>query len=169
MVVPRRFTRRRSTVTNPIQSYKQITVDGPASRAAATNIIHTIVQGTDDYSGPLAGNNQVPTGAHISSVLVMLAFTNLVSVSALVHLHLQCFRSGSGVVTPGVVGGNALRNQVIATRMFFIGKDQNNNLMYQIKIPKIYQRIREGDSFALIYRCDAVFASATQAIYKFYR
>ncbi len=153
----------------PIQSYKQITVDGPASRAAATNISHTVLVGVDNYTGPSAANNEVPTGAKVMSVLVMACFTNLVTISALLHLNFQCVRAGIVGITPGVIGGQTNRNTVIFTAMKFLGKDQNSNYMWLIKIPRIYQRVREGDAWNITYRNDAVFASATQAIYKFYR
>ncbi len=164
----RRNTRRRMAL-QPIQSYKQITVDGPASRAAATVIKHTFLEGVDNYTGPDATNKQVPTGAKVMSVLLMLAFTNLVSVSSLLHLNVQCQRLGIASITPGVVGGSKQRNTVIFTQMVFLGKDQNNNFMFRIKIPPIYQRIREADTWQIAYSTDTVFASATQVIYKFYR
>ncbi len=153
----------------PVQSYKQVTVDGPASRAAATQIFHAFVVGVDDYRGPTAANNEVPTGAKVMSVTIMLAFTNLVSVSSLLHLHVVCTRSGQPVVAPGAVGGDPNRNTVIHTMMKFLGQDQNSNFVFQLRIPKIYQRVRLGDRFLLVYQTDTVFASATQVIYKFYR
>ncbi len=103
------------------------------------------------------------------SVLVMATFSNLVEVSALLHFDVQFARSNSPIVTPGAVGGDANRNQITNTRMFFISKNQNTSLMFLVKVPKIYQRIREGDVWSIVYRADAVFASATQVIYKFYR
>jgi len=168
MVFRRRGTRRRMAL-QPIQSYKQVSVDGPASRAAATNIFHTFLTGVDNYAGPTAANKEVPTGAKVMSVLVMVCFSNLVSISALLHMHVQFQRSGMPVVTPGAVGGDPNRNTIVSTRMLFIGKEQNNNLMFLVKVPKIFQRIREADNWILEYRADAVFASATQVIYKFYR
>ncbi len=95
---------------NPIQSYKQITVDGPASRAAATTINHNFVIGVDNYTGPSAANNEVPTGAKIMSVTIMLCFTNLVSISALLHFDIQIQRSGQTISTPGAIGGDPNRN-----------------------------------------------------------
>jgi len=172
LVVPYRRGRSRgsrSSTMNPIQSFKQISVDGPASRAAGTDIVHSYAFGVDNYTGPGANNNEIPTGAKVSSVTIMAAFTNLVSVSALVHFQLECLRSGQSGPTPGAVGGNPERNNVIHTRMFFIGQNQNTNLMFRVKIPRIFQRVREGDIWTITYRCDAVFASATQAIYKFFR
>ncbi len=154
---------------NPIQSYKQISVDGPASRLAATNIIHTFAKGLDNYVGPTAVNNEMPTGAKVFRIIIMLAFSNLVAINALLHFDIQWNRSSSPIVTPGAVGGNPNRNQITDTRMFFIGKEQNSNLMFSVKVPRIYQRVREGDTWSLVYRCDAVFTSATQVIYKFYR
>ncbi len=154
---------------NPIQSFKQITIDGPASRAAATNIVHDIVVGVDNYTGPTANNNEVPTGAKIMSILVLATFTNLVSISSLLHFNIMMVRGGAPSPTPGAVGGSNQRNTVVFTHMAFLGQNQNSNFVFRIKVPRIYQRIREGDTFKIKYRTDTTFASATQAIYKFYR
>ncbi len=165
-------TRRRRNYSRNlqvIQSYKQISVDGPASRAAATTINHQLLTGVDNYTGPSAANSEVPTGAKVMSILIMACFTNLVSVSALLHLNVQLLRTGTPGVTPGAIGGVNTRNTVIFTHMVFLGQDQNSNFVWRLKIPKIYQRIREGDLWQIRYRADTVFASATQTIYKFYR
>ncbi len=169
MVYRRNRRRFRPALRPIIQSYKQVTVDGPASRAAATTIFHNLVVGTDNYTGPSAANNEVPTGAKVFGILILASFTNLVSVSALLHFNVFCNRSGGIFPIPGAVGGDANRNKIIYTDMKFLSKDQNNNVRLFIKIPRIYQRIREGDSITIMYQVDAVFASATQAIYKFYR
>ncbi len=166
----RRGGRSRSRMAlRPIDSYKQVTVDGPASRAAATNISHVLVLGVDNYTGPSAANSEVPTGAKVFGILILASFTNLVSISALLHFNVMAIRSGVAAPTPGAIGGSPNRNMVIFTDMKFLGKDQNNNVRLFVKIPKQYQRIREGDQIFLSYRADTVFASATQAIYKFYR
>lgn len=154
---------------SPIQSYKQQSVDGPASRSAATNINHEFIKGVDNYTGPTAGNNEVPTGATVSSVTILLCFTNLVSVSALLHFTIQLLRSGQSQIEPGAIGGSSQRNQNYFTMMKFLGQNQNSNFILNFKIPKGVQRIREGDKWRLVYRADAVFASATQVIYKYYR
>ncbi len=153
----------------PIQSYKQQSVDGPASRAAATNISHTFILGVDNYTGPSAANSEVPTGAKITNIQILLGFTNLISVSGLLHFTIQLLRTGQSQITPGAVGGSSQRNQNFFTMMRFLGQNQNNNFILNFKIPKGFQRVREGDQWRLVYRCDVVFASATQVIYKFYR
>ncbi len=104
-----------------IQSYKQITVDGPASRAAATNITHTIVSGVDNYTGPSAANNEVPTGAVIKFLNIITNFSVLSNVSSLLHFNVELLRAGMPAITPGAVGGSAQRNTVIHTDMKFIG------------------------------------------------
>ncbi len=154
---------------NPIQSYKQITVDGPASRAAATNIVHTLVVGVDNYVGPTASNAQVPTGCTINSLLLLLCFGSLASPATTLHFTVQLLRSGQGQVAPGSVGGNPQRNQVIYTEQLFVTAEQSINQVVRLKIPKMFGRIREGDSWQLVYRGDTVFTSITQCIYKFYR
>ncbi len=166
----RRNRRRRSSAPRAvIQSYKQISVDGPASRASATNILHTIVSGVDNYTGPGGAFNNVPTGAVVKFITILATFTNLVSISSLLHFNVQLRRSGISAVTPGAVGGSPNRNTVIHTDMKFIGQNQNTNIRISLKIPPIFQRVREGDTWIIVYRADTVFASATQAIYKFYR
>ncbi len=152
-----------------IQSYKQVTIDGPASCAAATNIIHGIALGVDNYNGPTGANEEVPTGAVIKFITILASFTNLVNVSSLLHFNVQLRRAGIATITPGAIGGSSGRNTVIHTDMRFIGQNQNTDIRIGLKIPPIYQRIREGDSWILVYRADTVFASATQVIYKFYR
>lgn len=154
---------------NPIQSYKQVTIDGPASRAAATDINHRIALGVDNYTGPSAANEEVPTGAKISSIDVQIAASNLVSVTSLLFITVQFVRSGQGIISPNSQGGNPQRNQITYTRMVMLGKDQNNNFHFRVRVPRMYQRMREGAFISIVTRADTVWASATQAIYKFYR
>ncbi len=153
----------------PINSYKQVSVDGPASRVSATNIIHSVAEGVDNYTGPSAFNREVPTGAKVMSIDLQCAFTNLVGISANMVLSVQIAYSNQSFITPNAQGGNNQRNQVFFTKNVFLGQNQNSNFHWRIKIPKRYQRIREGQFIAVVYRCDTVFASVTQAIYKFYR
>ncbi len=160
--------RRRSMGLRPIDSFKQVTVDGPASRAAATNILHQILLGVDHFTAP-ATNIEVPTGAKVFSLLIMGSFMNLTSVALTTHFNITLLRSGQAAPVPGVIGGSNVRNQVIYTQMKMLGKDQNNNLMVRVKVPRSMQRIREGDNWFIQYQSDAVISSITQCIYKFYR
>ncbi len=150
---------------SPIISYKNIVVDGPASRAAATNIDHVFALGADSATV----NGSIQTGSKIMSVLIFASFQNLVAIALTLHLNVGIIRGASTFPTPGAVGGTINRNQVFFTHQAMIGKEQNNNFVFRLKIPKIYQRVREGDQLILRYRGDAVFSSVTQVIYKSYR
>ena len=160
---------RRKVARLVTQSYKQVSVDGPASRTASTTIIHNIVNGVDNYTGPTAANAEVPTGAVVKSIDIQCAFSNLVSVSALLFLTIQLKRDGQTTLAPNAQGGSPGRNRVFYTRMVFLGEDQNSNYHFRFKVPKKFQRIREGDQWNIAYTCNQVYTSATQAIYKFYR
>ncbi len=168
-MVFRRRGGRRSYSRPVIQSYKNITVDGPASRAAATNIIHIFALGVDDYSGPTVAGSEVPTGAEIRYMDIQPSFMNLVLIAGIISVTIQKLRSGQTAINPLAQFGNPQRNQVFYTRTFMIGQNQNNNLHIPFKVPKGMQRMREGDRWELVYRSDIVFTSITQAIYKFYR
>jgi len=149
----------------PIVSYKTITVDGPASRSAATNIDHDFATGVDAATA----TTNIQTGSKIMSILIFASFTNLVAVSSLLHFNVGIVRGGSTFPTPGAIGGSITRNQIFFTHQAFLGKEQNSNFVFRLKIPKIFQRMREGDILRIRYRCDTVFASCTQVIYKSYR
>lgn len=164
----RRRGRSQVRLGSIIQSFKQIFIDGPASRAAATNIESNFLIGVDNYTGPVA-NQQVPTGAVVKSIDLQIGMSNLVLVSANFVWTLQLLRSNQGAITPNSQGGDNQRNQVIYTRNVFVGQNQNYNPHVRIKIPPKFQRIREGDLWKIVSRADAVHASVIQVIYKFYR
>lgn len=165
----RRRPRRSRTLGNVVQSYKQIYINGPASGAASTNIDSSFANGVDNYSGPTANNNEVPTGAVIKEVDCQVALSNLVAVTDNVVISIQHTRSGQTPITANAQGGNPQRNQVHYTKNIFVGKEQNTNLHWKFKIPKKYQRVREGDNWYLTLRSDQTFAYLVQCIYKFYR
>lgn len=100
----------------PVQSFKQIGIDGPQSNVAATNIVSTLSSGVDNYTGPSANNFEVPTGAIIKSFNVQVCLMNLISQVTNVVVTLQLKRDGQSVVTPNAQGGNAGRNRVFYTK-----------------------------------------------------
>ncbi len=153
---------------NPIQSFKQVFIDGPASRAAATKIDSNFLVGVDNYTGPV-GNQNVPTGAKVMSIDLQIGVTNLVGISSNFVWTVQLLRSAQGSITPNAQGGSPQRNQVIYTRNVFVGQFQNYNPHIRVKIPPKFQRVREGDIWKIVTFSDTVHASIIQVIYKFYR
>lgn len=140
----------------------------PASYVAGqTNFI--MVNGVDNYSGPSAANNEVPTGAIVTGIDIQGSVTNLVAISAYVWISIQQVRSGQSAISPRSAGGDPQRNQVFRQLTRMLGKDQNNNWHIKFRIPKKFQRVREGDNWILTVESDQINGENWQFIYKFYR
>ncbi len=173
--MPYRFSRgsrRRSTMPRTVvQSFKKVLHFAGASRSAAATISFIASTGTDSVAAGQTGQTDaaVPTGSVIKYIEIDFAVSNLVLVLAVQNIAIQRIHSGQSVINPVTVGGNAQRNQVFLQGMFILGTEQNNNRKYRFKIPKKYQRVREGDSWVFTTNCDVVTGSACQIIYKFYR
>lgn len=161
-----RMPRRRVT-----QSFKKIIYHAGASRVASTNISFGLVTGVDSVAAGQTAptDDQVPTGSIIPAIEVQLAVANLVSVLFTYGISMQLLRANQSAINPNVAGGNPQRNQIIFQKLLMLGKDQNGNHTFKFKIPKQFQRIREGDSWKFVMNGDQVHSSALQAIYKFYR
>lgn len=81
------------------------------------------------------------------------------------HLSVQKIHTGQSTVAPNVVGGNPQRNQVFHQSLRVLGQLQNMNYSYTFKVPKKYQRIREGDAWAFVYQSSQIWTDAVQVIY----
>lgn len=167
----RRFRRRRSIAPRQvIQSYKNVGNVSPASVSAGTQTNHIMTFGVDNYAGPTAGQNyQVPTGAVVKYIDVQVALQNLVNIASFAWVTIQHMRSGQSPVDAQSVGGNAQRNQVHLQLQRCIGQNQNVNLHLKFKVPRKFQRVREGDVWYITTKSDTIRTEAVQFIYKFYR
>lgn len=166
--------RKRSTMRsarNVIQSYKKVLNFAPASHAASTQIANVLTNGVDSVAagqtGPTDAN--IPTGAIVTEIEIQYSVTNLVSVSAFLHLTIQRVHFGQGAIAGNAVGGNAQRNQVHYQCMKSLGQNQNNNYVFKFKVPKKFQRVRESDTWIFSTLCDQIWTDSIQVIYKFYR
>lgn len=151
------------------QSYKQVKMIAPVSVGAATQQNVTMASGVDNYAGPTAGNNSVPTGAVIRYIEVQLSFVNLVSIASFLFVTIQHLRSGQSAIDNQAIGGDPQRNQVHLQILRTIGKEQNTNITIRFKVPAKFQRVREGDIWAICTKSDTIHTYAGQIIYKFYR
>lgn len=165
-----RRSRRRSLGT-VVQSFKKVINHAGASRAAATNIILACSTGVDSVAAGQSGPTdvQVPTGSLIKYIEFQMSFYNGTNAAVFVHLTIQRIHEGQTPISPLLVGGDPQRNQVFHQDLFNIGQLQNVNRKYRFKVPKKYQRVREGDKWQLVYQGDVVHSSVGQFIYKFYR
>ena len=171
--MPYRRFRRRSTLPRArqvIQSYKKVINHAPASRTTGKQAFG-ISTGVDSVAAgqTSATDTQVPTGSVIKFIEIQFSVSNLVSVSMFQWIAIQQLRSGQSSIAPNVVGGDPQRNQVHFQKMIQVGKDQNSNMTIRFKVPKKFQRVREGDIWEFTTIADQVSSSAVQIIYKFYR
>ncbi len=164
--------RRRVTRMAPvIQSFKKVMNDAPASRAAGATIDLKMSDGEDSVAAGQTGpiDAGVPTGSLIKFFEIQYCVTNLVAISLFMHVSIQLIRSGQTNIAPNVVGGNPQRNQVFYQKLYSVGKEQNSTLIVRFKVPKRFQRVRDGDTWQFVRTGSAVYTDATQVIYKFYR
>ncbi len=165
--MPRHY--RRSMPRNPIQSYKQAVQNAPASTVSGI-VNHPLVIGVDNYTGPSAANNEVPTGAVVSLFDIQVVTQNNVSAQAVfLWASIQQTRSGQSPLDPRSLGGNPQRNQTFKQMLYVIGTGQNSRMHWRFKIPKKFQRVREGDQWVLSLNADQTTVRASQIVYKFYR
>jgi len=154
-----------------IQSYKKVLNFAPASRIPATDIVASLVTGADSIAAGQTGvtDSICPTGAMVKYIEIQWSLGNLSGGNLFLHTAIELLHAGQAVLSPLVVGGNAQRNQVFHQSLVAIGTDQNGNRTFRFKIPKKFQRIREGDVWAFVRNGSATYSDALQVIYKFYR
>ncbi len=168
--MPRHFRRRRMVVRPSIQSQKVV-----INHAAASFVAGTIVQGmsvgTDSVAAGQTGptNTQVPTGSRIAAFNIRFAAVNIVGGALFLHIAIQLVHNAQTVVDPQLVGGNPQRNQVFYQDMRSIGINQNMNWAILFKIPKRFQRVREGDRWEFVWKATNTVTATNQIIYKYIR
>lgn len=169
--MPRHFKRKFYGPRAVIQSYKKVLNDAPASRLAATTISLNIAKGVDSLAAGQTGpiDADVPTGCVIKYIEIEWAFMNLLSAGNFIHSTIQKLRANQAPVSPNVVGGNPQRNQVFHQTFRSAGFNQNGNMVLKFKVPKSFQRMREGDVWQFNRIGTGVFSDGLQIIYKFYR
>ncbi len=168
----RRGRRRRFSGARPVvQSFKKVLNFAGTSRAAAALVDFVASTGTDSVAAgqTTVTDSAVPTGAEIRYIEWHLSVGNLVAINNFMTVAVQLVRSGQTRISPLLVGGNPQRNQVFHMDLFTIGKEQNTNRIFKFKVPKGFQRVREGDLWTLTITAGAVWTDACLCIYKFYR
>lgn len=164
--------RRRATAPrNVIQSFKKVLNQAPASHAAAAVVTTFLSVGTDSVAAgqTSAVDTQVPTGSVIKQIEIQHSAVNLVGIASFMHVSIQRTHAGQSPITPNAIGGSNQRNQVFFQKLYSLGQDQIHNATYKFKVPKKYQRVREGDNWQFTITCDTIWSDAVQVIYKFYR
>jgi len=111
----------------------------------------------------------VPTGSIVKFIEVQFAVNNSVATPCYLNCTLQHVQSQQTALDPRLVGGNTRRNNVFHMDLFSVGQDQNSTHKFKFKIPKGFQRVKEGTSWELVWSNSATVNRELQVIYKFYR
>ena len=174
--MPFRRRRRMRMRMNPIQSVKNQKAT-KQSIIAATNIIDILANTVAVGEPTKVFGNEVPTGATIYSIDVSVNFVSGSSTTTGTFdwclIKTRTGQNASSVIpTPdwsdiGLADG---RNQVIKSYMAVFGTEDAGSIRYNvhIKIPKIYQRCRAGDTLVLLMRSSDAGTLADGARYKYY-
>ncbi len=166
--MPRHY--RGRSMAPVIQSMKYVVDYAPASQPVA-KLDFPISTGTDlvpaGQSSPAV--TIVPTGSVIKFIEIHYAVVNLASTAAFMYVSIQRLHSGQTSVDPRTIGGSAQRNQCHFQALYVVGEQQNTTRNFRFKVPKKFQRVREGDIWQLVTYCTGVTSQAVQMIYKFYR
>ncbi len=153
-----------------IQSFKKVIFRVNASFSAGFQTeqiaigVDSVAAGQTSVTDP-----NVPTGSIIKFIEVQFAVHNSVETPCFVNCTLQYIYGSQAVIDPNAVGGNNQRNQVLHMDLFSVGALQNSTHKFKFKIPKQFQRLREGMEWQLAWRNSATVNRELQIIYKFYR
>ncbi len=117
--------------------------------------------------------NEVPVGAFVKMVAVYVNVQSIDGTSAgSFDYYIATQRSGQGAAFPdtqfSAIGLSPVRNQIYHSDMNEIGSEDSAPLRQKffVKVPKIYQRIRDGDK--LIFVMKGAQAMETNIGFRYY-
>ncbi len=160
---------RRRAFRPVIKSYKKVLYGAPASFGAGFNSIF-LVQGKDNISPNQsnATDADVPTGSIVKYIEIQFAISNLVSIACFINCSIQYTLAGQSAKNPNQIGGSNQRNQVMHLDLYSVGANQNSTHKFKFKVPKQFQRVKEGMDWTLTWSNSESVTMNSQAIYKMY-
>lgn len=130
-----------------------------------------LIQGVDSVAvgqtSPTDAN--VPTGAIVKYIEVQFSAHNVTAGPLFLNCTIQYKLDAQSFKDPDLIGGDRQRNQVMHMDLFSVGQHQNSTHKFKFKVPKGFQRVREGMNWGLVWNNSASVNRKVQVIYKFYR
>ncbi len=165
-----RGSRKRSSPRPFVQTFKKVINFAEASFPAG-NRGEIIVEGKDSVAAgqTSATDADVPTGSRIKFIEIQFPVTNAVDQTAYINCSFQYSLKGQTGVDPDAVGGDQQRNQVLHQELFSVGFNQNSTHKFKMRIPKRFQRLREGMFWFIQWSNSNTVNRRIQAIYTFER
>ncbi len=167
----------RAFAKRPINSIKHIE-ETEGSTAGDTDVNIPILDGVAAPPDPFSPG-KVVVGSRVSSffLTVFIIGSSGSPVTGSINWYVGCRRGGQSLAdfpTPSVTGVSLVRNQIIHEEKGLSGSGDGTPMAFKgvILIPRIYQRIREGDAWFLRLRVTGGTNNVTfcqKAIYKSYQ
>jgi len=158
---------RRVSMRPVIQSVKRQIVVGPITQVPG-NIQYTLVKGVDLLSVPVE-QEEVPTGAVVKFIEVQISQQDVAGPGTNFSvISIQRVHSGQVVIDPYTTGGNEQRNQVFHTILRCVAPSQNSNILIKFKVPKSFQRMRNGDKWVLTVNNNNALEHLHFVFFKYY-
>ncbi len=162
-----RGIRRRSMPRPMVKTYKKVLNFSEASFAAGQRAENLAIGVDSTAIGQgTATDGNVPTGARIKFIEIQMPITNAVDQTVYINCSLQYNLGGQTTVDPDAVGGNNRRNQVLHQELFSVGFNQNSTHKFKLRIPKQFQRMREGQQWQIVWSNSNTVNRRLQVIYK---
>jgi len=160
----RRMRRRMRPMSAPIVSYKHQRQTDVTYVGGLANQIITYYTGTGPGAGATVG--QVPAGNKVFSVNASVNFTHTSGTGTsrlnwmLVHLRadqdINTLFAATDAANWSNIGLSLARNQVIKSYLAIVGSEDAGPKSWNvhIPIPKMWHRVREGDSLVIVFNSD---------------
>ncbi len=113
-----------------------------------------------------ATDANVPTGSRVKFIEVQFPVTNAVDQTAYINCSIQYVLSSQSFINPDAVGGNPRRNQVLHQELFSVGFNQNSTHKFRVKVPKQFQRMKDGMKWLLVWSNSNTVNRRLQIVYK---
>jgi len=150
-----------------MRTFKKVINHIIVSSALLTNDILAIGVDSVALGQTSITDGQVPTGTKIRGFLISFGVGNVGTSNMEVGICLEYLVSGQTLGnSPLSVGGNPQRNQVIRQWHANVAQDTNFNRTEYVKIPKQFQRMREGMIWRLNMESSESRTMSSQTIYK---
>ncbi len=139
-----------------------------ASEAAGLQA-HTMASGKD--LGVLGQTGvtdaEVPVGAKIVLFDIRMPKVNLGAGTAnFIHWSIQRTEVGQAIQNPITAGGDPKRTNILLSGVIGLGAGQNNSLHIRYKVPKRYQRIKDGNVWSLVMNNGLAVSAIYEIVYK---
>ncbi len=157
---------RRQSIRPVVKSFKKIINSAQATFAAGFQS-EFLVQGENiaaDQSTPT--DPAVPTGSIIKYIEIQFAAANILEAPLFINCTIQYTLSSQVGRDPDTLGGNNQRNQCLHMDLFSVGGFQNSTHKFRFKVPKKFQRVREGMDWLLVWSNSASVVRKVQTIYQ---